>query len=236
MNNVIGDNNQPIYFDRVIFSQAEGFPIANQLVVDNTTSPTECCVACQLTPFCAGSFYAPSRLECHLLLTQAAPTSSTPSLPGASSTALPPFPLPSSNTSLPYPNASGAPFPAGNETGAAFPTASGMLPSGLTTLVPRATVMSSPVEGNMSIQPIFGEPAVGTFDQPGSGTCSAGSMSLFLGKAYGRVGFNPRVALYISNGGCGRLGVDYDEVAPVPPSQLPSQVPSAGKRGLLGMY
>lgn len=235
MNNVIGDNNQPIFFDRVIFAMDEGFPIANQLTVD-TTNPTDCCIACQLTPFCSSSFYAPSRQECHLLLTQAAPTSSAPSLPGASATALPPFPLPSSNTSLPYPNASGAPFPTGNASAAAYPTA-----SGYTTLIPLATAISSSPEavatasdGNMSILPIFGNPTPGTFDAPGSGTCSAGSMSLFVGKAYGRVGFNPRVALYISNGPCGRMGVDYDEVAPVPPSQL--QPTARPAKRMIGMF
>lgn len=218
MNNVIGDDFQPLYFDRYVFANPEGFKIANTKVV-NTTSAVNCCIVCQNTEFCAGTFYVPSERECHVLLTQAAPTSSIPSLPG--STSLPPFPLPSSNTSLPYPTASGAPYPAGNDTTAAFPTvASGMLPSGFSTLIPIATPISSSAEGSMSIQPIVESPLTGTFDRPGAGTCSAGSLSLFIGKAYGRVGFNPDDAIVISNGGCGRHSVDFEEAPVVTPEQL----------------
>ncbi|KAJ8111786.1 hypothetical protein OPT61_g5706 [Boeremia exigua] len=39
VNNVIGFNNQPIYFDRIVFAADDGFPIANSLVV-NTVSPS----------------------------------------------------------------------------------------------------------------------------------------------------------------------------------------------------
>lgn len=225
MNNVISDDNHPIYFDRFIFANPVGFPIMNTLVV-NTTSAINCCIVCQRQAFCAGTFYVPSRRECHVLLTQAAPTSSVPSLPGPSS--LPPFPLPSSNTSLPYPTASSALYPAGNFSAAAFPTAaSGML---LSTMVPIATPISSSVGGSMSIQLTVEAPSGGIFEQPGADTCSAGSLSLYLGKAYGRVGFDPSKAIVISNGPCGREGVEYDQVAPISPGQLTQ----LGVRGLLG--
>ena len=215
MNNVIGDDNQPIYFDRFIFANPEGFPIMNTLVV-NTTSAINCCNVCQRQGFCAGTFYVPSRRECHVLLTQAAPTSSVPSLAGPSS--LPPFPLPSSNTSLSYPIASGAPYPAGNNSAAALPTAaSGIL---LSTMIPVATLISSSIGGIMSIQPIVEALSSGTFEQPSAGTCSAGSLSLYLGKAYGRVGFDSSKAIVISNGPCGREGVEYDQAAPVSLEQL----------------
>lgn len=227
VNNVIGDDNQPIYFDRFIFANPEGFPIMNTLVV-NTTSAINCCIVCQRQAFCAGTFYVPTRRECHILLTQAVPTSSVPSLPGPSS--VPPFPLPSSNTSLPYPTASGAPYPAGNNSAAAFSTAaSGML---LSTMIPIATPISSSVGGSVSILPIVEAPSSGIFGQSGAGTCSAGSLSLYLGKAYGRVGFDPSKAIVISNGPCGREGVDYDQVAPVSPGQLTQ----LGVRSLLGSF
>jgi hypothetical protein len=217
-NNVIGDDNQPIYFDRFIFANPEGFPIMNTLVV-NTTSAINCCIVCQRQAFCADTFYVPSRRECHVLLTQAAPTSSVPPLPGP--TSLPFFPLPSSNTSLPYPTASGAPYHAGNNSAAAFPTAaSGIL---LSTMMPIATPISSSVGGSMS-QPIF--------EQSGAETCSKGSLSVYLGKAYGRVGFDPTKAIVISNGPCGREGVEYDQVAPVSPGQLKQ----LGARSLLGSF
>ncbi|KAG9198109.1 hypothetical protein G6514_000543 [Epicoccum nigrum] len=214
VNNIIGDDNQPICFDRFIFANSEGFPIMNILVV-NTISAINCCIVCQRQGFCAGTFYVPSRRECHVLLTQAAPTSSVPSLAGPSS--LPPFPPPS-NTSLSYPIASGAPYPAGNNSAAALPTAaSGML---LSTMIPVATLISSSIGGIMSIQPIVEAPSSGTFEQPSAGTCSAGSLSLYLGKTYGRVGFDPSKAIVISNGPCGREGVEYDQAAPVSPEQL----------------
>ncbi|KAH6622088.1 hypothetical protein C7974DRAFT_215892 [Boeremia exigua] len=220
VNNVIGFDNQPIYFDRVIYASDIGFPIANVLVVD-ILSPVDCCIACQKTPFCAGSFYAPSVPACYLQLTQAPPSSSSssslPSLPSA--TLLPPYPLASANTSLPYPTASGAPYPAGNDTLAYFPTATA-LATGFTTLTPIATPISDPEDGMMSILPISAVPTTGTLDSPGAGTCAVGSLSLYLGKVYGQVGFPPGVALWVSNGPCGRMGIDFDEAAPVKPEDL----------------
>ncbi|KAF3042084.1 hypothetical protein E8E12_000312 [Didymella heteroderae] len=218
VSNVPGFNDRRLYFDRIVFTPIDGFPIANSLVV-NTTNAVNCCIACQNTPFCAGSFYAPSIRACHLQLTQAAPTSSGPTLP--STTLTPPFPLPSSNTSLPYPTASGAPYPAGNDTLALFPTASGLLASGYSTLIPSATPIPSSTDGGMSILPIAETPVTGTFDQPGAGTCSAGSMSLYVGKVYGQSDFPAEYALSVSNGPCGRMVVDFDPVAPVSVGDLP---------------
>ena len=146
-------------FDRVIYRPAEGFPIANELVA-NTTSPTNCCIACHNTVSphrfppnhptnnpqanCAGSFYAPSLSECHLRLTSPAP----PSLPG-------------------------------NATSTASPTPT-------TALSPLST--SAP---------------------PNS--CAAGSMSLYMGTIRGQEDFPEPVALFFSNGPCGRFSV-----SPVP--------------------
>lgn len=225
MSNVPSFDNRPLWFDRIVFTPVDGFPIANSLVV-NTTNAVNCCIACQNTPFCAGSFYAPSIRACHLQLTQAAPTSSVPTLPSATLT--PPFPLPSSNTSLPYPTASGAPYPAGNDTLPLFPTASGILPSGYVpsgyTAVPSATPISSSSSGGMSILPIAEAPVTGTFDQPGAGTCSAGSMSLYLGKVYGQSDFPADYAMSVSNGPCGRMSIDFEAVAPVSPGELSQAV------------
>ncbi|KAF3046202.1 hypothetical protein E8E11_008605 [Didymella keratinophila] len=224
-NNVVssvpGFSNGPLYFDRIVFTPVDGFPIANSLVV-NTTNAVNCCIACQNTPFCAGSFYAPSIRACHLQLTQAAPTSSVPTLPSANLT--PPYPLPSSNTSLPYPIASGAPYPAGNDTIALFPTASGLLASGYSTPLPVATPISNATDGGMSILPIVEPPVTGTFDQPGAGTCSAGSMSLYLGKVYGQSEFPADVALSVSNGPCGRMVVDFDPQPSISAGDLPQAV------------
>ncbi|KAF2624025.1 hypothetical protein BU25DRAFT_493927 [Macroventuria anomochaeta] len=215
VNNVLGFDNQPIYFDRIVFNSPEGFSIANSLVV-NTTSAINCCIACQNMAFCAGSFYTPSIRACHLQLAQAAP--SVPSLPASSS--IPPFPLPSSNTSLPYPTASGAPYPTGNDTAALFPTATGLIPSGFSTLVPSATPISSSSKGGMSTLPISEPASTGTFDAPGAGTCSAGSKSLYLGMIRGQSGFPEDVAISFSNGPCGRMSVDFEEVAPMTTSEL----------------
>ncbi|KAF2246349.1 hypothetical protein BU26DRAFT_532893 [Trematosphaeria pertusa] len=117
VNHIIDINGQPLYFDRVIYRPTEGFPI-NQEVVLYTDSDIECCEACQTTPYCAGSFYAPGVSECHLRLTQP-PTPYPPTLPSGT-------PLPSSNTTLPSatgtmavaPISTGTPTP-GNGTCAA---------------------------------------------------------------------------------------------------------------------
>lgn len=203
MSSVPGFDNRPLYFDRIVFTPIDGFPVANTLVV-NTTSAERCCIACQNTPFCAGSFYAPSIPACHLQLTEAAPT--LPSLPSESLT--PPFPLPSSNTSLPYPIATGVPYPAGNDSMALLATATGLFPSGFSTPILSATPI--PSSGGMSILPVAESPATGTFGQPGAGTCSIGSMSLYLGKVYGQSEFPADVALRVSNGPCGRMSIDFE--------------------------
>ncbi|KZM23698.1 uncharacterized protein EKO05_0002839 [Ascochyta rabiei] len=201
-NNVVshvpGFDNEQIYFDRIVFRPTEGFPAANSLVV-NTTSAINCCIACQNQPFCAGSFYAPSRQACHLQLTQAAPAPAPPSLPA-------------SNSSLLIAAASGAPYPIpGNETVILYATASGMAPSGLSTMVPIATPIS---DGGMSIQPISEPASTGTPSNPGSGTCSIGSLSLYLGVARGQKDFPEDVALSFSNGPCGRMSIDFEAVTP----------------------
>jgi hypothetical protein len=48
VNRIRDVNGKSIFFDRVIYRPAEGFPIENGLVV-NTTSAVNCCVACQTT-------------------------------------------------------------------------------------------------------------------------------------------------------------------------------------------
>lgn len=210
MSNVVGFDNRQIYFDRIVFRPNEGFPIANSLVV-NTTSAVNCCIACQNQPFCAGSFYAPSVQACHLQLTQAAPVQAPPALPASSS--IPPFPLPTHNTTLAFPTASGAPFSAGNETAGFFPTASGVVPSGFSTLLPSATPISSS-EGGMSIMPVPEPASTGTIDNPGAGTCSIGSLSLYLGTIRGKNDFPQDVAVFFSNGPCGRMSIDFEAVTP----------------------
>ncbi|KAF1915688.1 hypothetical protein BDU57DRAFT_557772 [Ampelomyces quisqualis] len=86
-NNVVssveGTTGMQLIFDRVIYRPSEGFPVANELIV-NTTSAQTCCIACQNTAFCAGSIYAPFESQCHLRLTQA-PVPRAPTLPGNSS-------------------------------------------------------------------------------------------------------------------------------------------------------
>jgi hypothetical protein len=200
-------NNDTLYFDRVIFRPDEGFPIANSLVL-NTTSDVNCCIACQNQPFCAGSFYAPSRQACHLQLTQAAPAPASPPL---SASSLLPYPLSSSNISQPYPTASGAPYPIpGNATAGLFPTASGIMPSGLVTLPSTASPIVA--KRQVSILPISEPASTGTLSNPGSGTCSVGSMSLYLGTVQGQTDFPKDYAASFSNGPCGRLSIDFKPV------------------------
>ncbi|KAF9694929.1 hypothetical protein EKO04_006866 [Ascochyta lentis] len=201
VSNVPGFDNEQIYFDRIVFRPTEGYPVANSLVV-NTTSAINCCIACQNQPFCAGSFYAPSRMACHLQLTQAAPAPAPPSLPA-----------PSSNSSLSFPTASGAPYPIpGNETLFLYPTASGMVPSGMSTMMPIATPIYT--DDDMSILPISEPASTGTPSNPGSGTCSIGSLSLYLGVIRGQNFFPEDVALSFSNGPCGRMSIDFEAVTP----------------------
>lgn len=208
VSNVPGFDNEQIYFDRIVFRPVEGFPVVNSLVV-NTTSAINCCIACQNQPFCAASFYAPSAMACHLQLTQAAPPPAPPSLPASSS--LPPFALPSSNATLSYAVASGAPYPvSGNASLLAYPTASGLMPTGYSTLMPVATPITE--DGGMSIMPISDPASTGTPSQPGSGTCSMGSLSLYVGVIRGQNYFPEDVALSFSNGPCGRMSVDFEPV------------------------
>ncbi|KAF1851199.1 uncharacterized protein K460DRAFT_382686 [Cucurbitaria berberidis CBS 394.84] len=120
-------NGNTLIFDRVIYRPTQGFPIENELVV-NTTSSTNCCIACQTTPFCAGSFFVPSEQECHLRLTQP-PAASIPALPAPST-------YPSgglygygygSNATYPtaYATGSGMMRPTGASSGVPFPVATG---------------------------------------------------------------------------------------------------------------
>jgi len=98
VNSVTDLNGNRMNFDRIIYRPSEGFPIANEIVV-NTTTPVSCCGACQDTPNCAGSFFIPSMGQCHLRLTTAAPT-----LPQGATLAPP---TNSTNSSLALPTASG---------------------------------------------------------------------------------------------------------------------------------
>ncbi|CAE7008044.1 hypothetical protein PTTW11_01638 [Pyrenophora teres f. teres] len=116
VNRIRGINGKMLMFDRVIYRPAEGFPNEDELVI-NMTSAAGCCVACQTTPNCAGSFFAPSDLECHLRLTQ------------------PPAALPTILASPIYP--SGVAYPSGAvySSGIVFPP--GVFPSG--TVLPSGT-------------------------------------------------------------------------------------------------
>lgn len=90
--------------------------------------------------------------------------------------------------------------------------------------MPRATPIVNSTDGGMSILPIAESPVTGTFDQPGAGTCSAGSMSLYLGKVYGQSDFPADVALSVSNGPCGRMSIDFEPQPSVSASDLPQAV------------
>ncbi|KAF2012436.1 hypothetical protein BU24DRAFT_252429 [Aaosphaeria arxii CBS 175.79] len=73
-------------FDRIAFRPAQGFPIENELVT-NTVNAVNCCIACQNSPNCAGSFFVPSRQECHLRFTVAPVLNATsPLIPGGNVT------------------------------------------------------------------------------------------------------------------------------------------------------
>ncbi|KAH5315921.1 hypothetical protein HBI08_088540 [Parastagonospora nodorum] len=76
VNSIQGATGETLIFDRVIYRPAEGFPISNELITD-TDDAEGCCIACQRTPYCAGSFFVPSLSECHLRLTQAPTHSNT---------------------------------------------------------------------------------------------------------------------------------------------------------------
>ncbi|KAH7074525.1 hypothetical protein BKA63DRAFT_315636 [Paraphoma chrysanthemicola] len=118
VNSITGTTGNPLVFDRVIYRPAEGFKVENELLV-NTTNPENCCIACQNTAFCAGSFYVPSKSECHLRLTQApAPTIAGPTLP--------------------------APYTLYNDTLPAYQTASGVAPTGTSALVPFPSSTAAP--------------------------------------------------------------------------------------------
>jgi hypothetical protein len=102
---------------------------------------------------------------------------------------------------------------------ALFPTASGLLASGHSTSPPSATSISNATDGGMSILPIAETPVTGTFDQPGAGTCSVGS--LYLGKVYGQSDFPANVALSVSNGPCGRMSVEFEPQPSINAGDLP---------------
>ncbi|KAF2031360.1 hypothetical protein EK21DRAFT_99736 [Setomelanomma holmii] len=59
VNSVTGAIGNTLIFDSVIYRPAQGFPIENELIL-NATSAENCCIACQNTAYCAGSFYVPS--------------------------------------------------------------------------------------------------------------------------------------------------------------------------------
>jgi hypothetical protein len=48
VNRIRDVNGKFLFFDRIIYRPAEGFPIENELVV-STTSAVICCIACQTT-------------------------------------------------------------------------------------------------------------------------------------------------------------------------------------------
>ncbi len=82
----------------------------------------------------------------------------------------------------------------------------------------------------MTILPVSAEPSSGTIQNPGAGTCSAGSMSMYVGKVYGQPGFPEDVALYVSNGPCGRMSLDFDGAAPVTQEELTPLGPMIQRR------
>ncbi|KAF2275270.1 uncharacterized protein EI97DRAFT_443503 [Westerdykella ornata] len=79
VNSITDQYGNRINFDRIVYRPRGGFPIANELVV-NTTNAVNCCGACQKTPNCAGSFFVPSRRECHIRLTAPPPPPSNSTL------------------------------------------------------------------------------------------------------------------------------------------------------------
>ncbi|KAF2639076.1 hypothetical protein P280DRAFT_70585 [Massarina eburnea CBS 473.64] len=202
VNHITDINGNTLVFDRVIYRPIEGFPVQNELVV-NTTSAVNCCIACQNTPNCAGSFYAGGISECHLRLTQPF-TPYPPALPSPSSGTGLPYPSPSAGTLAPYPIPSNGSF---------FPTASGYVTATASSLVPIGT--GTPGNGT-------GTPGNGTVTPPSNGTCAAGSLSQYLGTIRGQNGndFPEKYALSFSNGPCGRFSV-----SPIPvPFEWPGPV------------
>ncbi|KAI8940616.1 hypothetical protein NX059_001888 [Plenodomus lindquistii] len=180
VNSIIDYDGNLLVFDRVTYRPAQGWPIENELVVDKT-SGVDCCIACQTTPNCAGSFHVPSMQQCHLRLTQP-----PAALPIAGNTSLPlPF-LPSASSALPYATL--------NST-YGYPTASGsglsLIPSGIVAVplpLPLSTGTPSPIRNSNT-------------------TCGMGSLSTYLGTIQGQEDFPIQYALAFSNGPCGRMSV-----------------------------
>ncbi|CBY00807.1 hypothetical protein LEMA_P019370.1 [Plenodomus lingam JN3] len=171
VNSITDRNGNTLIFDRVTYRPAQGFPIENELVVDKT-SGRDCCIACQTTANCAGSFFVPSMQQCHLRLTQ--PPSAAP-------------------PALPAPSASAGLFLANGSYPTAYASGSGAL------LAP-SSVVATPL-------PLSSVSAVALPLQHSNSTCSAGSLSLYLGTIQGQGDFPIEFALEFSNGPCGRLSV-----------------------------
>jgi hypothetical protein len=242
VNHIRDINGQGLFFDCVIYRPAEGFPIENELVV-HTTSATNCCIACQTTANCAGSFFAPSDQECHLTYAAARccatcavhiplryrlPVRIWSGIPVWSVSvrlrspqqhSYPPLPHQRPTLRLPLPHAK--------------------------LLVPlwrslshskwnREWDVSHPVP--LRIRPAFGylplKPlslthgdkcishrlplTTATPVQNSNGTCAAGSMSLYLGTIQGQEDFPEEYALVFSNGPCGRFSAWPVPVVDVP--------------------
>ncbi|KAH9872958.1 hypothetical protein J1614_005353 [Plenodomus biglobosus] len=186
INSITDYNGNTLVFDRVTYRPAQGFPIENELVVDKT-SGVDCCVACHTTANCAGSFFVPSMLQCHLRLTQP-PSAALPALPAR------PFnstgPVASDSASIGY--GEGDLFNATYPT--SYPTASGLISSGI---IPTGVVAIPMPLSTGTLGPIVNS----------NTTCPAGSLSLYLGTIQGQIDFPIEYALEFSNGPCGRLSV-----------------------------
>ncbi|KAF2854187.1 hypothetical protein T440DRAFT_388657 [Plenodomus tracheiphilus IPT5] len=184
VNSITDYNGNTLIFDRVAFRPSQGFPIENELVID-MTSGKDCCIACQTTANCAGSFYVPSLTQCHLRLTQP-PSAALPALSGSllNSTS----PAASASAFLPY---SASPLFNGTHPTSCLTASSGHLltPTGVVAVPIPLSTNSVPAVLNSN------------------STCGAGSMSLYLGTIQGQEDFPIEYALAFSNGPCGRLSV-----------------------------
>jgi hypothetical protein len=180
-------------FDRVIYRPQEGFPIANELVV-NTTSAYNCCGACQETVRPSSPFFLSSSAF-PLLLLHPIPRRPTHVNTDATLT----FPSPR------QPNCAGSFFvPSITQCHIRL-----TVPANLNATVP--TLPSGPgVPGPSSgLATGTSATAVVPSSTASPGTCDRGSDTLYLGTIRGRspAELTDEFALWFSNGPCGRFSV-----------------------------
>ncbi|KAL6704618.1 hypothetical protein ACN47E_008015 [Coniothyrium glycines] len=182
VNHVTDFDGNTLVFTRVLYRPAEGLPMNTELVV-NTTSPVNCCIACQTTSNCAGSFYVPSRGNCHIRLTQPSPSTNT--------------------TDSAFPT--GLPAPPTNSTHGLYSLATGTgLPHPPLSTTPVTATLLSPYNASASH-------ATSLYTPPSNSnaTCSQGGRSLYMGAIQGFEDYRFPIdkALFFSNGPCGYFSV-----------------------------